>query len=395
MNRKRLNAGVVVVGIFAAGIGIGRFCFLPPSSPTVLSPTDNSGMRAKSPKAREDQSARAIAKSANGGYDVKHSAPESAPERLAKFMAGNPNIDERSDFVKKLITELCSQGRDEEAYALIDKNSGQLRDVGMFSFYSSASLDKNQLMAKLKREAFGDILPTFHRYMRGIGIDQLKAEAESSRLADFWRERGAEMPSDLITTAITEALRSNLTDAGRPESLKTLKLASDLAENGTIKTYQIYELVGKDKNLNPFEKWDFLKQIDPKDVKKGDEMVKIKTREKLIYSMIKADGSKAMGDILNNQTAGQASDVNTAVRVWNQVDSAGVVNWYQQNQSTLSPDGRAMVATTLSTIAAEFGEFESARQWASQIQDPARKVEAMKMVDEKAVNYQKWLERKQ
>ncbi len=336
-----------------------------------------------------------VAKNANSEKAVKGSTSESPEVRLAKFMAEHPDITERGDFVKKLITEMCSQGRDEEAYALIDKNSEQLRAIGMFSFYSSASLDKNKLMAMAKQEASDDLYAAFHGYMQGIGIDQLKAEAESSRLADFWRARGSEMPSDLITTAITEALRSSLTEAGRSESLKTLKLANDLAENGTIKTYQIYELVGKDKNLNPYEKWDFLKQIDPNDAQKGDEMMKIKIREKLIDSMIKADGGKAMGDILSNQTAGQASDVNTAIRVWNKVDSAGVVNWYQQNQSTLSPDGRAMVATTLSTIAAEFGEFESARQWASQIQDTARKAEAMKMVDEKAVNYQKWLDKKQ
>ncbi len=309
-------------------------------------------------------------------------------------MASHPDISERLDFIKKLITELCSEGRDDEAYALIDRNSGHLREIGLFSFYSSASLDKNRLMAMVERESFDDLLPVFHGYMRGIGIDQLKAEAASSRLADFRREKGSDMPSDLIESAIGGALQGSLFEAGRPESVKVLALASDLAEKGTIKAYKVYELVRNDKNLNPFEKWDFLKQIDPKDADQSERDYIIKTREKLIDSMTRADGSKAMGDIFSNNVPGQASDVNTAVRIWNSLDSGGVADWYQQNQATLSPERRTMVATTLSTIAAESGEFESARQWANQIQDPAKKSEAMKMLDEKSVNYQKWLENK-
>lgn len=395
MDRKLTNLAALLVGTLFVGILLGRYCFPQSVQATLPNPNHDNGGTMESQKNAQRQFATENAKHVGGKSGVKGSVPESAADRLAKFMAGHPNINERCDFVKQLITELCSEGRDEEAYALIDPNSGQLRAIGMFSFYSSARLDKNRLMGMVKREAFHDLLPAFHGYMRGFGIDQLKAEAESSRLADFRRERGADMPSDLIECAIAETLASRLAEAGHLESLDAIKLASDLAEDGAIKSYQIYEIVGKDKNLDPFEKWEFLKPIDPMDAQQGDQAIKVKIREKLIDSMIRADGGKAMGEILNHQSPSQASDVTAAVRVWNALDPAGVTGWFQQNQSILSPGGKTLVATTLSTVAAEYGEFDSARQWANQIQDPLGRAEALKLVDEKAANHRKWLDGKQ
>ena len=84
---------------------------------------------------------------------------ESGAERLEKFMAENSNIEERCEFVQELIADLCSQGRDEEAYALIDDYAGHLREVGMYAFYSNTSHDKSQVINRLKRETFHDLFP--------------------------------------------------------------------------------------------------------------------------------------------------------------------------------------------------------------------------------------------
>jgi hypothetical protein len=396
MHLKRTKLGVLLAGTLLTGISIGRFCFPQGgiASTTESSPVTHRKTEARSSTGDRSQSVANDAAPARSRNGAKDSPQESASVRLANFTSGHPDIAERCEFTKKLITELCAQGKDDEAYGLIHPNAGHMRQMGLFAFYSNSSLDKNELMAMVRREDFTDMLGAMHGYMRGMEIDQLKAETESSRVADFLRERGSEMPPDLIKGAIAVALQDHLKDAGPEESREIFNVAKDLVANGKMSDYELYVLAGDNKSLTSFEKWDFLKDIDPKDQNEADQNYKTKNREKLIASMMRADGGKTMGALLDGQTPGRVADVNTAVRVWNQLDSEGVADWFQQNQSSLSPTKGALVATTLSTIAAEFMEYDSARRWAGQIRDPAARAEAMKMVEEKVISHQKWLAEK-
>ncbi|WP_193214308.1 hypothetical protein [Luteolibacter marinus] len=309
-------------------------------------------------------------------------------------MRAHPNILERCDFIQKLIAGMCARGCDDEAYALVNGCSGSVREAGMYAFFANVSDDKGRAMDLLKVVSFDDLYPAMFGYMKGFDTGDLKAEVTSSRLDGLRDARRHDLPPGLIGDAVTSALKDGLVDSGRDGAADILSFARKLMADGVIKPYQVYEMVEGDENLGAFEKWEHLKGMEADASNAGDRSVELKLRGKVMAGMIDEDGSKAMDVILGDGSSERSADVDAALRHWTRVDPEGINGWFQRKQAALDPGMRAMIATSLSATAAESGEYESAKQWAGQIQDPVARSGALERVEETILNHRKWLEEK-
>jgi hypothetical protein len=308
---------------------------------------------------------------------------ESAAEILRDFLATHQDIDERSRFSDQLIADLCALGKNQEAYELISESPGQLRDSGLYTFYLSATLDEHEMLTRMKGEDDFDLQSVIQGYFGRFDADQLASALTSSGIAQFKMERQGSMPPDCFEGALTMSLNRKLQEADIGESKLILDLASDLAGSGHLKAWNLYELVGRNDNLQAFEKWDYLRLIDPQDPDGFNASQGIKRRASLIDQMIRSDASKAMKEILRNNESYRSADMDSAIRSWSNIDSSGVASWFEINKSNLNPSEINIAVLSFSNLAFDYLEFESSKLWINQIADPVMRDSAMKTLEEK------------
>lgn len=321
---------------------------------------------------------------------VENTSTLSPAKRLAAFLASETDINVKGKFVRDLIQELCAAGKTDEAYNLIDKNFGQLRDDGLFAFFHHAKLDDNQLLDLMKKENGTDLIPVVAGFFNRYNREQLVAILENEKFKTLSTYIQKETPKSNLPALIADAFASLAKGAAKEDILKNYNIMLDLVEKGTILPWNVYELLKHNKDLSPFEKWDLVKQLETSNhlFYYYNEQAPLMRRMQ-IDSIIRSDAVRAMGQILNNQHPNQAVDIENAISSWSQIDAVGISQWYQNNQSKIPQPQRNMIANGFVNQATISREFNSATYWASQISDPTMRQQAIQKIQSDQAFYQK------
>ena len=90
-----------------------------------------------------------------------------------------------------------------------------------------------------------------------------------------------------------------------------------------------------------------------------------------------------MSEILTAPGEGQSSNVDLAIHEWLGADSGGLMNWYAENLPGFGSQQQSLVASGFAKSALLGSDFDNARKWAGQIQDPASKDKIFQAIADK------------
>jgi hypothetical protein len=310
---------------------------------------------------------------------LKEVTPASAHQMLAEFNASTADINKRANFATLMIVKLCQKGYSNEAYSLIDPSYGDIRKDQLVAFFEKAELDEKTLFDLLgKKNIKGDLQNSLFGFMRRFKPEELEKILSSSEMKEILEDAKNLGEFIDINNPITSSFAQP--DANH-ESI--VQAALNLNSKGLLDPNSVMSVVGNDNPERAFEKWSLVKTLS---ANREEDQTKFRNgRELLIRNMVRIDAQKAMREILAGSLEDfeTIKDIRAAVGIWSQVDARGGYNWYTTNKKNYSQKQQTVIATSFSSEAYSAGEFEVARQWINEIQDPEARASGLKALEDR------------
>lgn len=312
---------------------------------------------------------------------------DQAKKLLENYKSKITSVTNQAEFATELVVKLCKSGHTNEAWEFITPSPGQMRDMQLREFFKNADLNREELIAKLSGFEFQqDLLRGLQGYLLRFKPSEYLRELSSPELKVFENSLGFS-PSEAIKRAMCYAMDDmfGAADSNQnppsDDSVKNLVDSfKDMKSKGLIATGDFLNTV-IESPARIFVKWDLLK-----DQVATSDGVSDNLRERLIRNMIISNPSKAVDQILAVQGAGMTNNVNIAIAEWVSGDSNGATSWYVKNRTSFDQQQQNLIISAFSNTALSSSEFDSARQWAGQIQDLRLKEDKLKAIDEKEVD---------
>lgn len=309
---------------------------------------------------------------------------EEAKRRLSRYRSEVTDVIDHAEYAAALVVELCENGRTQDAWDFIERSSGQMRNMQLREFFKNANLTRTELMAWLSGLEYDyDLKMGLEGYMLRLRPSEYVAELASPEISALRDSLG--MSS---SEALRKAMKSHIDDLYHrkdsplhpPSEAVVKELLDSIAQmdaGGLIKMDELQEMV-MFSPLSAFTKWDLLKRHadSPEGLGEG-------VKRNLIQGMIFNDPQKAMGEILSASGAGQSGHVDVAIRAWMGADSGGLMEWYSGNVAHLGSQQQAYVVSAFANTALSASDFDNARKWAAQIQDPETKAKLNQVIADK------------
>jgi len=310
--------------------------------------------------------------------------PAQAALLFEQFKSKYPGNQQRSDFAYEMIKKLCELGYTQEAWNLIEKDHGNVRINQLAAYFANAELTRVELLTKISESSRSDIHVSFKGFMSRFKPEQFEEILSSSDFQQFLGAINRLDPKDAkvfrssISSGLDHAITIPIYES--PEKANDLlKIAVRLNSQGLLDTTRFVDLAVRFGRSDPFGNWKLIYTIEPEGV---NSKALSEDRSTMIRDMLEADAPKALSKVLDNENPGKASDINSAIGAWVNLDAKGATDWFQQNRATLSPQDSDSIAAAFSTHAADLSEFSGAQQWAGQIRDPKLKAEVIKKIAE-------------
>ncbi len=304
--------------------------------------------------------------------------PEMARERLSEIMANTPDITKKSAACADVISELCRNGYTNEAWDLIDSGYGTVRDSQLAAFFSGADLDNQSLLFKIEGLEKHEITLGMLGYLHRIKDDGMHDKLSSPEFQAFIDSLRAKNMLTGVDTALSVTLRTQLAESDASANRSLLESASLMNSSGLIGTYSMMDLVYRADIGDAFEKWEFVERIDPAEQENRRAQ---NVRVRLISELVRQDAAKALGTILQTPGKQGFADLSNAMEEWMSIDADGASKWVLANRPGLHQGKQNAVANALFTKALNFGEYDTARQWAESMHDPKMKANMMRALE--------------
>jgi hypothetical protein len=326
------------------------------------------------------QSSDEVSKGPRSGKDRSQGSnltPEKAAGLIADFDAKTRDINQRALFSSDLIIKLCKNGYAREAFDLIEKDYGRVRNNQLVSFFMHADLPPKELLSMIPNMDFKADADTC---LRGFTLryrpEELGGVLTSPEMGSLISSLGDRFPPQAMSSLVANSLNSALLD-GSSDSGKIVDTGLYLNSKGLLDAGQLLALINKVPG-SAFDKWRIIREVDPNTSWTGDSRNK---RNAVIAEMVLSDGPEALSKILESTGNHRADDLRKAIGSWNEADPSAAATWYNQNRSSLNQDDQGAVASTFAREAMVSSEFEGARQWAELIDDPELRAETLKAIE--------------
>jgi hypothetical protein len=308
--------------------------------------------------------------------------PELAAARL-KAAAGIENISERAMVCSHIIRELCAAGYVDEAWAFIEKDSGQVRSQELDAFFGSLNVD----------------LATFEKRFKELDNAQETAGAMNSRMgnyssqelvsaltnpqadSEFLKLKG--LDPDNFSNGVYNRLHLGLRDLPILEQEGLLSDAFALQQKGLLRPIEPIRMLWKLGNYDAFQKWEKFSEFTTGTDFGKDTGYIDHTREDIIGQMIRENSLQTIDRILKSEGRDGSVGLQLAMQQWSKIDSRGAADWYEKNASTLSPQKQSSAAAGFFGLAYDNGELDVARQWAERITEQKMREGALAAIDRK------------
>ncbi len=310
---------------------------------------------------------------------LKEVTPANASQMIDEFYVSTTDINKRANFASLMIIKLCQKGYSDEAYNLIDPSYGDIRRDQLLAFFEKAEMDESKLFDLLgKKSVKGDLKNSLFGFLRRYKPQELEKVLSSSGMKKILEDSNKSGELLDLNNAITSSF-------ARPDSdyLTNVNVVLNLNSKGLLDLKSVMSVVGINSPEKAFEKWNLVKNLTTDSEK--DQAGLRNSKETLIRNMVKTDAQKAMRELLGGSLENMETikDIRAAIGIWSQVDAQGGYNWYMNNKTHYSQKQQSVIAASFSSEAYAAGEFDVARQWINEIQDPEAKASGLKALEER------------
>lgn len=309
--------------------------------------SDRSAPASSSPKIRKAVSIT--------GADELPITPEEAATELA-YIARFESDATRGKATATIIRRLCRSGHTEAAFAAIEKDPGEAREMGITAFFLTAAADDTEIFDRIRNfPDKDDRLAAMEAYLQRVPLHLLKPMlAGSGDLADTFR------------LALDDVLLRKLST---DEKQQAISLIDELHREGMVGGKLLAQKIIRDDSIDPFEKWKSLFQ------KLNAEPLVIQDSWKyLLPEMAETDPGKTADFLRKRQTAGPHYDLRYVLSRWIKKDPEAVRNWFDLNQKDASPSSIDAAAWVLAVHAKDTNQPEEAASWLVKVQDPQSQI---------------------
>ncbi|MBK1815724.1 hypothetical protein JIN84_08855 [Luteolibacter yonseiensis] len=311
--------------------------------------------------------------------------PDMARKLISDFAAENKDLNSRAEFTRGVIKELCESGYSKEAWDLIDPGNGIVRNFGLASFFENADLPPADLLDKIANVPRLDMFTGFSGFLNRYPPDQLSALLDSPEVKRFYSAVGDDLKAVNVKTAVSGVLQIAMNKMAPEERGGTYQLARELDSKGLLEAHDFILIVQRYSNKNIFEQWEDIKAVD---LNGWSSNVVKKQRQGMLSDMVAEDAPAAVKGILNGDEDRAGNDLAWALKSWTNLDSQGAADWYKSSQASFSGRQRELVSSSFAEAAISSLEFESARQWAEQIEDAEARRKILENVEQKRIEYE-------
>lgn len=288
------------------------------------------------------------------------------------------DLEKISDFEARkiahyeLFRDLCEQGFAEDAWQMISSEPGEIRGMEIHAFFQNAKLSEEAMRGKM--EALIDtgytneVGSAFMSYLGRHGISELKPLVESGELGktiNLLQSKADKAPGSLLKAYFGLILRDPEQSS---EAAGALQLMSEVKAKGWMSDDEHSMVISSAIGIDPFSKWEMSLEGQ-----RANESGPAYTNGigSVIRDMVRSNPSQAIADVIVHQNEKFAFDsTRIAFAEWAQQDPRGAAGWFEQNKDRLNAEQRDGVATAFFAEALTNHEFEVARSWADQTQNP-------------------------
>jgi len=289
--------------------------------------------------------------------------PESAKEMLERNKTEITNIEERAEKAWHIINQLCQNGYTDEAWDLIDKDAGAVRQKGLGAFFRDADLPKTEILARLNELQTADRSGSLYGYWSRFSAEDFgKLDMSDFPLRSGFETGGfRRVVGDLLADSYDPADP----EASRYARAGVLEKVAEQMNAGMLGYGELAMIIQKDKSLDGFLYWEMTKKVDDQ-FKRGQPTFDGPDAQ-IIRLMTAQDPEKTLG-MASTPGTKEHSHYHIALMAWLNKDYKGGEQWYNQHQSSLSEEDRDRSAVAFARANVEAGNHDTGEQWIGKIQ---------------------------
>ena len=287
------------------------------------------------------------------------------------------NITERARKSEKIIQDLCLAGFQDEAWSLLTKGQGLVRNYQLTGYFSTAKLTPSQFSEKydaLRRNY--ESLAALSSWLKQFDTDKV-ATLLDPQTGDRDIARSRLSDPDLFGSGLSLYFHIEMESTDIAKQKEALDLASSFFTSGLMAHDNAQYIIDSPRFHDAFQKWDsinFLSEVTAPEYLED-------ARPGTISQMVRSDPNKAIERI---GSSNNPHYFQLAVGDWGHADSTQAVRWYTNNKSNLDGPMQSAAAYAFFLNALRADELDGAEQWAREIRDSSRQKEALDLISAKS-----------
>lgn len=292
---------------------------------------------------------------------------------LQRVKSETKNINERACVSSAIIAILCRQGYTEEAWEIVDKNPGQLREFEIGAIFLSDLGPMSNLVNKLetlndpneKSEAFRSLITSRPTEILDFDFSKISVVSPQEKVG--------------IAMGIISAMKNSDSLPGGVDTTESLlKKAVDLVKEHKLDPSNLTSILNYDYNIDVSNKWKILEGL--KDGIAPNEVEQIYSNA--VLKMINSDMNKTMDLICSTpSTKNSVPIISRAITAMYDADPEQANNWVTNHLPSLDPGTGQRIVVRVAQVAIKNGEFETAQQWTNRLLNPGVKQQVIDQIN--------------
>jgi hypothetical protein len=285
-----------------------------------------------------------------------HMTPELARILLDRVKSEVASVGDQARISSVITMALCRQGFSAEAWDLVEENPGGVRELQIGTLFLYDQRPLNILVHQLNS------LSDPNERVQALRALIVSRPVEISGL-DF---RDIPLATKLERIHVAASIANAINNASHdPTTAKTLLDKSiQLVREGHLTAGNLISILQRDPVNDGFNQWSALANLN--NVTDTNELDRI--RSAVVKNMVKSDAAKAMA-VLSSSSATKLSYplLREAIFTMYEVDEIHANEWVNTQLPTVDPETAQRIIASLTQVSIRSGEFDTARQWASRI----------------------------
>ena len=291
--------------------------------------------------------------------------PAKARELLEFDKLNEPNLEVRAERAWRIINQLCQNGFSQEAWEMIDRDQGIVRQLSLNGFFRDANLPKGEILG---------LLNGLEKKERATGLsgywDRFAPEEFVHLNMSEFEIRSPEEKAALRQTL--EAMIGRAFDSDNPEIGKVIRqdllnLAADQIGLGVFAYSDIGKMLGQDPSKDGFAYYEALQRVDPAYRRNQDTLKG--TDAQVVRAMVTQDPQRTM-DMTLVEGSWVKGKGYVALEKWGTMDYRAAEEWYRRNEGKADRDSSAVAFMRACDT---LGRLDEALQWYARIESQSWK----------------------